>query len=473
MADIEYAKNASPRFERYERDKLYKLWQDPVFRDDIIDRSEDKGEEAYSIGEILENHSPSDQENPSAAVDFLLYNRGFNLYDKQFRVSSRMKSFGGPWREKAYDKRDHKLSDLVLADAHLDMSYWRTLISGRKSKDLGILESVFKNLNQLGGIDAGNVLNPVREGPFFRGKLFGPAIDFRRIVGDIEFITEETYKLNKDTNDDDERRMETYPEGVVPKIMTLEYSDESLTFQRFRGGVRASYDYLNSNQTRIGRIRNAIEEIAIYHRIVLFEMIIEAIWNGLVRSEVADKLTHIDTNLATTSNNLTWIQWRDFTKSFGAFYSPDIMICRSDASTLWESIAMTVPSLKSGGVETTTTTPQATISIGQFATTASNLNQNPYILNNTPIIPEYGWYDSLKNTILDQAGDTHDYLVFDRDRSSVIVFQRGSDQDETEREAGPQIITRYLSTKAGAYCPDVNGVKMLRVGEDTKAFTAV
>ena len=460
MADIEYAKNASPRFERYERDKLYKLWQDPVFRDDIIDRSEDKGEEAYSIGEILENHSPSDQENPSAAVDFLLYNRGFNLYDKQFRVSSRMKSFGGPWREKSYDKRDHKLSDLVLADAHLDMSYWRTLISGRRSKDLGILESVFKNLNQLGGIDAGNVLNPVREGPFFRGKLFGPAIDFRRVVGDIEFITEETYKLNKDTNDDDERRMETYPEGVVPKIMTLEYSDESLTFQRFRGGVRASYDYLNSNQTRIGRIRNAIEEIAIYHRIVLFEMVMEAIFNGLADHFENDTTARVYRQNATGNPPLTWNVWRDFTKGFGAFYSPDIMICRSAASTIWESMAMTTN--PAGGV-----TSHQGVTVGQFVATSQNLNSNPYILNNTPLIPEYGWYDALKQSVLQSTNNYHEYLVFDRDRSSIIVFQRGSDQDETEREAGPQIITRYLSTKAGAYCPDNNGVRMLAFGGDT------
>ena len=451
---IEYAEKASPRFERYSRDELTKKWDDKVFRQEVIKRSHDKSDEAYTVGEILENHSPATAENPSPAVDFLLHNRGFNVYDKQFTVSSRMNAFGDPWKHRTYDKMDPGLSDLVLADSHLDMSYWRTLISGKRTKGLGITESIFKNLNQLGGIDAGNVLNPVREGTFFRGKLFGPSIDFRRIVGDVEFITEETYKLNKDTNEDDERRMETYPEGVVPKIMSLEYSDESLTFRRFRGGVRASYDFLNSNQTRIGRIRNAIEEIAIYHRIVLFEMVVETIHNALVDSDLSNKRTR--------SATMTWSAWRDFVKSFGAFYTPDIMLCRSDASTIFESVAMS-----------TTANPVSMITIGQFAATAPALNANPYILNNTPVIPEYGWYDQLDDKVFDTDAAIHDYLVFDKDRSSVIVFQRGSDQDETEREAGPQIITRYLSTKAGCHCPDANGIRTFRVGASDKALEKV
>lgn len=424
----------SVRFERMDRDTLLTKWNDPGFRGDVLDMSDDRSDEAFGVSDILENHSPASPTSPSSAVDYLLYNKGFNLYDNGFQVSARMKNFG-PWNQREFNKRDPENSNLVLVDAHLDSSYWRTLITGQRTKDIGVLESIYKNLNQIGGIMQGNVLNPIRETPFIRAKLFGAAIDFRRIVGDIEFITEESYKLNKDNNVEDERKMETYPEGVVPKIMTLEYSDESLTFTKFRGGVRATYDYLNSNQTRVARIRNAIEEIAIYHRIALFEMVVKAIKAGRVRA---------GSNNLIDKSELNWTIWRDFIKGFGSFYSPDIMLCRTAESTVWEG--MQVP------------TSQGTIPVGQLAAT-TGFGQSPYVLNNVPMVPEYGWYDDLPNT--EEGLETGKYLVFDRDRSSIIIFQRGSDQDETEREAGPQIVTRYLSTKAGAYCPDVNGVKEL------------
>ena len=427
----------SVRFERMDRNALITKWDDPGFRGDVLDMSDDKSDEAFTVADILENHSPASPESPSSAVDYLLYNRGFNLYDNGFQVSARMKNFG-PWNQREFNKRDKDNSDLVLVDAHLDSAYWKSLITGQRTKDIGVLESIYKNLNQIGGIMHGNVLNPIRESPFIRAKLFGPSIDFRRIVGDIEFITEESYKLNKDNNADDEKKMEDYPEGVVPKIMTLEYSDESLTFTKFRGGVRATYDYLNSSQTRVGRIRNAIEEIAIYHRIALFEMVVKAIKAGRVRAG--------SSNIESLSTELNWSVWRDFVKGFGSFYSPDVMLCRTADSTVWEGMSV------STGV--------GTIPVGQLAAT-TNFGQSPYVLNNTPMIPEYGWYDDLPDDVT--GLQTEHYLVFDRDRSSIIIFQRGSDQDETEREAGPQIVTRYLSTKAGAYCPDVNGVKELDV----------
>lgn len=423
------ASTNSARFERFDRPDLIDKWDDSGFRKEVIDRSEDKSNEAFTVGEVLENHSPASPENPSTAVDHILYKRGFNLYDNEFQISSRMNAFGANWQQQDYNKREDRLSDLVLVDSHLDMAYWKSLISGTKTTGMGVSESLFKNLNQLGGISSGSVLNPKFEATFIRAKLFGPSIDFRRIVGDIEYITEENYNLNKDNNKDDERAMEEYPEGVVPKIMTLEYSEENLTFKRFRGGIRATYDYLNSNQTRVSRIRNAIEEIAIYHRIKLFEMIVKAIKDALPSGNIG------------SAKALNWTNWRDFVKGFGSMYSADVMLCKTAESTKWENMSVF-----------NTTSGLATIS--QLIATNPQFVSNPYILNNNPVIPEYGWYDGAGAGLQDNK-----YLTFDRDRSSKLVFQRGSDQDETVREAGPQVITRYLSTKAGAFVPDANGIR--------------
>lgn len=433
---MDKVENAAVRSKRLDRDELFKKWSDPGWRKEKLEQAEVKSDQRQPLANILEDASPANKDNPSTAVDFLLYNRGFNLYDTQISLSSRMKEFG-KWKEEKIDLSKDENSDIALLNAHLDQSYFTAVITGQRTKSLGIMESMYKNLNQLGGILPGNVLNPIRETPFMRAKLFGPAIDFRRIVGEIEFITEETYKLNKDDNEEGERKMETYPEGVVPKLISLDYSDDTLTFQKYRTGLQASYDYLNSSQTRVGRIRNAVEEIAIYHRIALFELITKTIKDALLPGTDyrVDK---------SASGKVSWTIWRDFVKLFGPMYSPDIMLCKTEESTEWET--MSIP------------TASGSIPVGQLAS-VTNFGDNPYVLNNVPMIPEYGWYDGQGAGLEDNK-----FLTFDRDRSSVVVFQRGGDQDETERSPGPQVVTRYLSTKAGAHCPDPNGIRELQTG---------
>ena len=231
--------------------------------------------------------------------------------------------------------------------------------------------------------------------------------------------------------------MDRQAEGTEPRMMELAYSDSTLIFHLFRKGIEATYDFLNSSQTRVSAIRNAIEEVAEQHRIALFELVIEEI-------NTAFGTTGNTAFSGGAGNKISFAKWLEFRKKFGAMYSPDIVLGRSDTITAFELMFA-----DSAGANTA-------VFAGQIAALNPMLYRNPQLLNNVPTVPEYGWYDDA-NTILAERT----LLVFDRERSSNLVFQLGSDQDETKREPGPRVIQRFLATKAGVEVPDPNGIHKL------------
>lgn len=414
------------RIKRMDRDELYKAWEDPKHRKEILQKAE---EDNITPHQLLEQMSPTDPEKHRyQAIEEILYRRGYDLYDTDEIESSQMKHFGR-WSVKDSEKGEDELRDQALLDEHFNKCYAKTLVTGAKTANVELVKSI----QSVGNITAGTPLNPIYDGGFIRAKLFGAAIDFRRIVGDIKRIRQEVYRLPKTNNDPEERKMDRMAEATQPRFMELAYTDQTLTFSLFRKGIEATYDYLSSEQTRVSMVRNAIEEIAEQHRIALFELIVTAIKNACLSSQ---KPAH-----GGTSQKITFGEWLDFRKMFGNMYSPDIVLGVSKAITQFELMAV----------------PMGTgynIPLAQLAMLNPNLARNPQVLNNVPLIPEYGWYDDLPSDILEE----YKLLTFDRGRSSEIVFQIGSDQDETKREPGPRVVQRFLATKAGVQVPDPNGI---------------
>jgi len=440
------------RIQRIERDDLYKKWNSQAGFDELKGAAKENG---LALGQQMEAESPTDpKEHKFQAVEEVLYRRGYDLFDDQdgYMTSSPMKAFGS-WTKQNDVPNTEEANDRLLLDEHFSKSYSKTLITGVKTKNLELIKSI----NSIGDVAEGSVFNPIYNDPtIIRAKLFGPSIDYRRIVGDIIRIREETYKLTKYDNDPDERKMDRMAEGTTPRMMELDYTEDTLRFELFRKGIEATYDYLNSEQTRVSMIRNAIEEVAEQHRIAIFEMIVTEIEKAHIASNAYSAGGGVD-------GKMTLNQWTRFRKTFGPMYSPDIVLGQSEEISEFELMF-----LQLGGVRVVGTSASAALDDGQqadFTELPANqvgnpmLYTNPRSLNNVPMMPEFGWYDDLSNEILED----NKLLVFDRERSSRLVFQIGSDQDETQRHPGPRVIQRFLATKAGVEVPDPNGIRKFQM----------
>lgn len=429
------------RIQRIERDDLYKKWNSQTGFDELKGAARENG---LALGQQMEAESPTDpKEHKYQAVEEVLYRRGYDLFDEHdgYVTSSPMKAFGS-WTKENDVPNTEEANDRLLLDEHFSKSYSKTLVTGVKTKNLELVKSI----NSIGGVEEGTVFNPIYNDPtIIRAKLFGPAIDYRRIVGDIIRIREETYKLTKYDNDPDERKMDRMAEGTTPRMMELDYSEDTLRFELFRKGIEATYDYLNSEQTRVSMIRNAIEEVAEQHRIAIFEMIVTEIEKAHIGSGYTyDAMSGVD-------GKITLNQWNRFRKTFGAMYSPDIVLGQSDEISEFELMFFQLGVNRTDGNSIAPAVPAAEVQNSMVYT-------NPRSLNNVPMMPEYGWYDSINDVL---ASDH--LLVFDRERSSRLVFQIGSDQDETQRHPGPRVIQRFLATKAGVEVPDAHGIRKFHI----------
>jgi len=428
------------RVKRVSRKELYKRWDSKDGFDEIVGEADERN---VALGQQLESMSPTDpKEHKYQAVEEILWQRGYDLYDDDDTqtISSPMHAFG-KWSKDNDRVVIEEANDRLLLEEHFSKSYSRTLTTGMKTKNIALVKSI----QSIGGYETGTPLNPYYDAPFIRAKLFGPAIDYRRIVGNITRIREEVYRLTKYKNDPDERKMDRMAEGTQPRMMELDYEDQSLRFELFRKGIEATYDYLNSSQTRVSMIRNAIEEVAEQHRIAIFEMIVTEINKAkLTTNQYTTGASSSGQDIKGIEGKITYNQWTRFRKKFGPMYSPDIVLGNSESISEFETMFAQFGGSGDGNNN---------LPIGQLAMLDGSLVQNPRLLNNVPTIPEYGWYDDL-----DEVLTANHLLVFDRERSSNLVFQIGSDQDETKREPGPRVIQRFLATKAGVEVPDPNGI---------------
>lgn len=440
---------AANRFERFDRDELWKRWSSTDGFQEIRGKADENG---ITIGQQVESNSPTNpSEHKYQAVEDILYRRGYDTFDEEDTgvISSPMIAFGKWTKENDIPNTD-EANDRLLLDEHLSKCYSRTLMKGIRTKNLDLVKSI----NTIGALETGTQLNPYYDAAFIRAKLFGTSIDFRRIVGNVTRIREEVYRLPKYNNDPEERKMDRMAEGTTPRMMELDYTQDTLQFELFRKGIEATYDFLNSQQTRVSMIRNAIEEVAEQHRIALFELVVTAIAGGVAdeRTFTGGAGTGAAASPAGVSGKITFNQWLRFRKRFAPMYSPDIVLGDSESISAFELMFA-----QFGGGATGTTPQVNNIPIGQFAGMNPMLVRNPMLLNNVPNVPEYGWYDGLSTALPEDS-----LLVFDRDRSSNLVFQIGSDQDETKREPGPRVIQRFLATKAGVHVPDNNGIYRYR-----------
>ena len=193
-----------------------------------------------------------------------------------------------------------------------------------------------------------------------------------------EATISDAIRKNKYNNSPSERMMKITPEGTDPPIMQLDYSQELVGFMAYGLALEATYDFLMSNQTRAQAIMNAVDEIAIAYRTMIFEQVVKSIKEARPAGN------------AIAGSSLTMDDWLTFRKKF-THYSLDVVLGDNDSITEWEKVVFGL------GTQDITLAYLALFWEGMVP-----MAKTPMLLNRQPSIPDYGWYPDLASTLVPQ-----------------------------------------------------------------------
>jgi hypothetical protein len=414
MAMLKRDLSQSPREARQVFNSAYQ--EDPV---GLLSRSVERKETFRDsmmryVGEV-------DDKTGETPFDWLLKQHDVRFTEDEFGEPTLAESFGD-WSRATTLKQPRAL---LLNEAISD--YYRSGVEAKRSIPLPSSLNRDVAVDQLTPSDP---LNPYDDEMWIRDQLYAPIIDFRRIVGKMRSTRRDVVRQPKYTNTNES--MQPTPEFVEPQYLDITYDANSYQFTSIGIGIRASYEFLNGGGARMDVIRDAVDRVAISHRIHLFEEIVKAI--GAARPS-----TNIFPSTAAALDADNWLQ---FQKKFNEGYRMDILLADPTAITNFQKLI--------AGSTDTTMNYMNLIASGMFG-----MGNMPMSLNEAPIIPDYGWYAKLTGSNELPAGK---YLAFDRMRSSCITFQRGNDQDEIKQQPETRSVTRYLNTNYVIFVPDPNGI---------------
>ncbi len=364
-------------------------------------------------------------------LDYMLWREGINCYDYGYTPASQVSKLGD-WSDKNNfdNKPEVKLFYEKMGD-RFSKTMYRGLNHLKYREPVNIERA---GASMIAKIEAGTAMNLYNDSDYYRAKLFGPTIDWMQIVGNSETTNDDAIRKNKYNNSPDERKMRVTPESVGPVRMELAYAKDLVEFTPYGIAIEATYDFLNASQTRVSAIMNALDEVALQYRTIIFEEIVKKIVAAVPTGNAINP----------DSSGLTTKVWREFRMKYN-HYALDIVLGNSQSIAQWEEMVF-------GGNDTT---------LAHLAALWSGMvdgARTPILLNNQPMIPRYGWYDDLSTELPDNK-----LLTFDQMHSSKVWFKRSLDQDETQRDPETRTVTRYLNTQVGTEVPDANGIRTLDI----------
>ena len=384
-------------------------------------------QEEMHLTDFLNKMTIPEKDDELDTVDWMLWQYGFECFDSGYTPSSMLNELGD-WSAKDFDRSP----PAELFYEKIGDRYAKTMYRGLTDMQLDVQRGT---LNTLAEIKPGTAMNLYDDTDFYRAKQFGPIIDYRDIIGMSEATISDAIRKNKYNNSPSERMMKITPEGTDPPIMQLDYSQELVGFMAYGLALEATYDFLMSNQTRAMAIMNAVDEIAIAYRTLIFEQVVKVIKEARPAGNTI------------AGSSLTMDDWLDFRKKF-THYSLDVVLGDNDSITEWEKVVF--------GLDSKDIT-LAYLSL--FWEGMVPMARTPMLLNRQPAIPDYGWYPDLASTLI-----PNELLCFERARSSKVYFRRNLDQDETVRDPKDAKMTRYFRNQLAADVPDPNGIYTLSIG---------
>ena len=400
------------------RDAVLEEWRsDPQA---IIDQA---AEAVLPLDAFLTARAGPSEESPGSTSEWLLYNSGVRMVDN-FYVPSTQMSVLPNIEERATEPIAH------LMNAYWDERYNETLMTGVRAA------------NSLATIQTNTVWRPIREEMPFRQPQIAPAFDFMNILGFARRIPEDQFRLNRMTNDSGEQMMQVLAEGTEPRLFELARSSDLWEMTEYRAGIEATDGFLNDPQVRAMDITNAVEEIAIGHRIILLRAAVKLITETSLTGNKAyvSKGTEIG-GVKHTMGKVSYPHFTDFITRFGTAYKPDCVIGNEKSIT-----AFKLMSISDG----------QNLTLGSWAMMP---NSNVMDFNGDMMSWGYGWIDD-NSTNKTATGLTDEFKLWAFQKATTIgyVQRMGMDQDEIERVPGPRKVRRWLGTESLFCRIDPNGV---------------
>lgn len=413
----------------------------PTGRIDLL--SEWKSDPQAIMDQARESDMPTDgycnaraaptPESPGSAVDFLLYNSGVRMVDTFNVPSSKMDDLPD-----IIPEQGAKVEPLAqMMNAYWDEAYNRTLMTGKKAA------------TSLAPIETNTIWRPIREEMPFRQPQIAPNFNFMKILAFSRRIREDQYRLNKWANKSKEQMMQELAEGTEPRLFELERDKKQFEMIDYRAGIEATDSFLNDPQVRASDITNAVEEIAIGHRIILLRKACKTIVDACPTGNVFNAKTTLVENpylgITYAKGRMDWPRYSYFKKLSGSAYNYDCAIGNEKSITSLENMTVT------DGTNIT------------FASWTMMPNSRVENFNEDEISLGYGWVDKDAET-----GFADDKLWFFQKMTTLGFVQRmGMDQDELERVPGPRKVRRWLGTSS-LFCEiDPTGIRIYDMSDAT------
>ena len=398
------------------RDAFLAEWRDDPKA--IFERADEAELDLHAFGSV---RAPATIESPGSTWEWLLFNEGVRMADTFAVPSTRMVNL--PAIDPPAGQDPEPMARAM--NAYWDECYTRTVFTGQRAAQSLSTQTV------------GGPWRPRYDEAPIRAPQIAPGFDFMELVAFSRTISEDRYRIPQWRNRQAEQIMQEVAEGTEPKLFEITRDETEVAMRNYRAGIEATDSFLNDNQTRAMDITNAIEEIAIGHRIALLNAVCKLLNDSVPSGNVYTSgnvhgITH-------ESGQMDYPNWNVFLKRFGNAYIPNTTIGNSTAITSLELMSM------SAGDQN--------ISFGNWSMVP---NSNIRNLNGDFTQMNYGWVDD------SSIGFTNTKLItFQRETTIVYVQRRGMDQDEMERVPGPRKTRRWLGTQSTFGLRDANGLRQI------------
>ena len=409
------------------RDDFDKTTVLPTTREEFLEewRSDpkavlDRAEEAdLSLQGYADVRAPASKESPGSTLEYVLYNEGIRAVDTLHVPSTRANDL-----PKIYADETSGVEPLGhVVRAYWDQAYTKTLITGERAANLS-------NLTVGGGwrprYDEGPVRSP----------NIAPGFNFTEVVALTRGIREDKYRVRRWTNAGGEKKMQKITEGTEPKIFEMTRATSEVGLDNYRAAVEWTDSFANDPQTRMADLTNAIEEIAIGHRIELLQDLGTLVRTSVPSGNVWAAASNAITGYTHAPGQLTYPYWTRFLKEFGNAYVPNVTLGSLDAIQNLELMSIT------GGNN---------ISYGSWAMVPGSRFRS---LNGDNTAMDWGYIEGntafTKNTSL---------YTFQREVTLAFAMRLGMDQDEVERDAGPRKTRRWLGAMSTFAVLDPNAIR--------------
>lgn len=400
------------------RDAFLAEWrEDPQA---ILDQSR---EFEMTLDSYSRARAPATAESPGSTLEWLLFNEGIRMVDTFDLESSLMQDL--PDIDPQKGEPDPLARAMI---GYWDECYNKTLMTGER------------NAQAISTLTTGGPWRPRYDESPIRVPQIAPGFNFLDVVAYTRRIREDKYRIPEWKNAKSEQIMQEVAEGTEPKLFEITRADREVSMRNYRAGIEATDSFLNDNQTRARDITNAIEEIAIGHRIALLTGLAKLIHDSTPSGNVYTVGNTAVAGVTPDGGRLGYPFWTKFLKDFGNAYIPNVTLGNKDAITNLELMSMTAG--------------DQNITYGSWTMVP---NTNIRNLNGNMTEMSYGWIDDDTTT---GFGNT-ELFTFQRETTVAYIQRMGMDQDEMERVPGPRKTRRWLGTQSAFALIDPNGLRSI------------